>query len=581
MSNPDHSNLSTPPQEERIEPVNEEIDLIEEALKEFRDNTNPTHPFIQWLEQSKRFLFLLLLLTFGLLSLGGLTISSLSAHYGLMVFGSDPSLWQSKQSIALRLEGRELFLNQSIDLLRATVEIKHKHTKQTITHVSFTEKVGPYLQGFLTLPQSAGQWRIAIKATGLYTPLGRKKGQSVDLETYLDFTLLPQSSSSLSQSVIPESHQGSKGSFLTEAARHPTLLKERQGKGQLALFALQQRLSFELPSDLIISALNSENQPWSTSLTLDQIQGLTSLPLPQSVQTDASGLARLSVQVQSPKLQFQVYHQDTSTLEQFWPKAHHFTLKTSSQLLKVAQSHMTLEIASDRVHPFLFLDVWIDGVWSSTHALFPQDKRFQHILPLPKIHSAFKKGHRPAQVIWVQVYDSTYFPKERKGGTYVLRPYEDHTLFLENRVFPWLKKKLIDLKIHSKYWSNLEFSQYLNPTVIAFALGRFQRPDTDPIVLSDSGTSSQIMMNQMKQDYQKWFMISMLIFGCLVCIILALLMWNHHRKLQSQMQSSLDKSQNLTYSQKELWLKWFIPAFGLLICFFGGMVYLIWVLNQS
>ena len=567
MNDPHDSLPSEPPQSSVFE-TKEEMEFLEGLDHE----SSIQHPFLDWLDHSKRFLFMLVLLTFGLLSLGGLAISSLSAQYGLMVFGSDPALWKAGQPIALRLEGRELFLNHSLSLTKATAYFEHQKG-QVATHVPLNQKVGPYLQGQLVLPKALGTWRLRIHAHGLYEPLGQSTTQEVFLETYLDFTLKKHTST------LPPP---------LEAADRPTSLKERQGKGTLSLFALNQRLPFELSSEILISALSPNNTPWSTSIELSEVMGLTDPPLPKEVETDQSGLARLKVKVKSPNLQFQIQSQDALTFEQFWPQAHHFTLKASPQLITNQSKSIQINMETDRLHPFLFLDIWIDGVWVDTHALFPKGKQIQHRLSLPPLPSQLSQDdlHAPAQVIWIQVYDSTYFPKDRKGGMFLLRPYQTSPPFLKNTLFPWLKDTLLSLKIESGYWQALPFEQYDNPNVIAFALGRFKRPTTDPRILSDSGTSSQIMIDQMKLDYQRWFMMGMLIFGCIVCFVLGLLMWNQHQKLKKQMWIPSQTNghlthENLTYSNRDLWIKWFIPALFLLICFFGGMMYLIWVLNQG
>ena len=527
----------------------------------------PPHPFIEWLDQSKRLLFLLLLVTFGLLSLGGLFISSLSADYGLMVFGSDPALWNPGQTVAIRLEGRELFLNHSIDLKKADAYLEQINGHQ-VGVFPIKQKLGPYLQGNVVIPKSVGKWRLRIQAEGLYTPLGKVSSEEVSLETYLDFTL-----STLTKTLPPP----------LEAAKRPTSLRERQGQGVLSLFALHQRLSFELPSEIMISAVSKDKRPWSTSINISEVMGLTDPPLPKKIQTSQSGLARIKVKVRSPNLQFQIQSEDTLTLEQLWPQAHHFTLTTPIQLHNPHTYQVPIEIQADRVHPFLFLDIWVDGVWSKTHALFPQDKIFNSFISLPPLKSLSPADPYsiPAELIWIQVYDSTYFPKERKGGIYILRPYQSEKEYFRKSVFPWLKKQLLDLKVESTYWKSLSPSHFDDPNVIAFALGRLKRPDTDPQVISDSGTSSQIMIDQMKMNYQRLFMMGMLGFGCLVCLLLGLLMWNHHQQLKKQMWSPSQLDQSLTYSSRDLWIKWFGPAFFLLVCFFGGMMYLIWVLNQS
>jgi hypothetical protein len=133
--------------------------------------------------------------------------------------------------------------------------------------------------------------------------------------------------------------------------------------------------------------------------------------------------------------------------------------------------------------------------------------------------------------------------------------------------------QLKHFKLTKLRWPQLSSEQWLKPRPLRLALGRVARPRTDPQLIINSVASAEATAGAMKARYQVNFLIVMASLCALLMLGLGGLMWGHERRL-----APLRAELNINKRRWEA-LGWLLSVSVILACFFGGMVYLIYVIR--
>ena len=522
----------------------------------------------------QKFFVGLMICIFTLLLGAGLIISQITATHGLIVFGSHPHLWSVHRKVALRIEAHSLPLHQKIKLKSARIYFVSPIGERTSPQV-LKQKIGTFLQGTVKLPHRESHWKMIIEA----------EPESRDL-----ITLYAQLPIDLRSSFPPPP--------LLELAETPHLAQAKEGDGNLSFFAADQRLSFELNSDLFLVAEHPDGTPWRGTFQLERRQGLSGVPLPSQVKTDQDGLALFTVIPRSPNLQLNAtslslineaahgqientQHIDNESEEtptvaykRLFPMAHQFTLYAQSQHIG-GGGRVSFKVKSSVRVKQLFFDLWWGDVWIETKVIEVNDNEGYLRIDLPHTHLPLTQPH----LLWAQVYKNPYLPGDIRGGTYLLyEPSSKKTSsYTKLQLGEWLKNKLIKNKVEPEsYWPMLSADRLMTSKLLRLGLGRFKRPQTNPQIIIDSGSSAQEMVYQMRAQYQRWFFIAMSVMYALICSAIGWLMWSHYKSMIAHpLLADLYGGQHMRRST----LRWFFFIVVTLLSFFGGMIFLVFTIR--
>ena len=551
-------------------------------------------PVLSYFARYQRLLSLLslalLTLTFG----GGLMISHISAKHGLLVFGSDPALWAAGGRAALRVEARALSLGERAAILSARVFFERPQTSPSTPPLDSTpleQRLGVSLQAGVDLPREPGAWRMVIEAEAI-SARGLKaqalKGglpASINALDEAQLMTLGERVSLRAERLVTLSARPLYNLKQLNPARTPDPLAPRLGQegGELASFGADQRLSFLLPSELIIMGVRDKHTP---------LKGLVEVSLnqapPQLLKLDEHGLASLTTTPQTPTVDLTARLTTTTppdegsvgepvTLEvkeRVWPEAHQFSLRPATQRVGPTRAPL-LSLKSTTHVKALFVDLWWGERWVDTRVVpLDQSGEAQLHLSLPQVYAwgDERGGAREASptLLWAQTYHSPYQPGETRGGSYLL--YAPHEMS-DERVGAWLMDQLKHVKLTKLRWPHLSPKQWLNPLPLRLALGRVARPLTDPQLIINSVASAEATAGAMKARYQVNFLVVMASLCALLMLGLGGLMWGHERRL-----APLRAELNINKRRWEA-LGWLLSVSVILACFFGGMVYLIYVIR--
>jgi len=533
-------------------------------------------PALSFFAKYQRLMLGLIALLVTVVLAGGLMISQISARHGLLVFGSSPERWTAGHHAALRVEARALSLGHRAAILSATVRFESPHLPSPPPQ-PLTQALGVSLQGSLKLPDEPGRWTLVIEAEAISaqgpqgealkaglarTTRGRalRLGARVPLRATLSFQLAPQANTLDTPALQP--------------ARTPDLLKARAPDAEAIVksFAADQRLSFELPSDLLILSLSTSCEP---------IRGLLSASVngadPDIYPIGPDGITSLSVTPRSPTIDLELsargLDQDPNedalavSHERVWPEAHQFGLSVNTQRLGPGEGAL-LTLKSTQVAEGLFVDLWCNERWLSTYVV-PLNEAGEGQLALPPL---FPKGSSDPSasapsLLWLQAYQSPYQPGEVRGGRYLI--YQP-TQLSDEALGAWLLERTKDLKVTRSEWPNLPPKRWVEPLPMRLLLGRVERPKVDPTLIINSVASSEATALLLKQRYKGMFL-SFMAGLCLVILLgFAWLMSGHHRSLTPLRET-------LGLKGHALW--WFAQVTFILLCFFGGMVYLVYTIR--
>ena len=549
-------------------------------------------PALSFFFAHQRVLRGMVILIFTVLLGGGLWLSNIGEHHGLLIFGSDPSHWPVGGQIALRVEGRKLPLQQQVHLRKAEVIFVDSGGIQMQAQ-PLKQRVGPFLQGNLNLPTRPGEWRLTVRAVGV-SPKGIKgairgsreaqeervdvQGQVVSLHARLPFEMATKGRSPIPQAPTSKVNVSD---LVIEPASTPTTLVARVGVGALSLFAADQRLSFELASDVFIISQDEEGDPWSGEVKLSLTEGQSVNALPAQVMTDDRGVGLIHLTPSSLSLNIKATaHIDdptseedgpTITHESLWPIAHQTTLSAQRQRLKgeaiVGVTARTVSGAKK-----LFVDLWDGPHWMSTHAISTPQMSGVTQVQLPSM-----PYHTAPRLLWVQAYKTPYLIGDVRGGSHLLwspaleRGGSPTPIHLD--ALTWLRDHLIARSVEPQgYWSALSAHQLKDPRLLRLALGRIKRPRHDPKLLVDSATSSVETTRRARIEYHKSFLLLMSGLCSLLCLTLGWMMWIHHRDLTLKLEWSTTERSH--YFRQTLW-RWFLPVAFVFLVFFGGVMILV------
>jgi len=535
-------------------------------------------PALSFFMRHQRLLFGLCALVVIVMLSGGLMISQLSARHGLLVFGSDPSGWSAGSQAALRVEARALSLGHRAAILSAQVRFESSH-RPAPPPQTLRQALGLSLQGTVQLPAAPGVWQMIIEAEAISGSGARAAqlkeglaqrslegalslGERVKLRAQLELNLRPTGATPILSELKP--------------ARSPDLLRARSAGESVTIksFAADQRLSFELPSTLLVVGVDQDGQPAQGELVLS-VNGTPHKPLRLSEE----GIASLSVTPRSPTIDLELALRahggaelSATSGERVWPEAHQFSLTASSQLLESSGGAL-LSLQSTQAAEGLFVDLWWEGRWiMTTLARLDASGRGQLQLKSPELERwSGAQAVEPA-LLWVQSYQSPYQPGEVRGGSYLLyRP----TALSDEELGAWLLARVAQLKVTHKEWPQLKPAQWLKPAPLRLLLGRIERPLADPQLIINAVASAEATASLMKRDYQASFFIFMACFCALILALFVWLMTAHQRSLRP-LHAELNISSQALRSHVALW---FAQVAAILIIFFGGMIYLVYTIR--
>jgi|GEM_PF-2421891 len=537
-----------------------------------------------------------------LLLAGGLVLSSLSARWGLLVFGSDPRLWVAGEPAALRVEARALGVSDRVALLSATARLTRPGVPppppQPLLGAS-----GAHLQGTLTLPDTPGPWTLVVEAEAVSARGARgaalsegvahlapeaaaRLGARVSLTASLDVTLL----AAPAPLAAP-----------WEDAQAPELLSPRGGEAEGALlsFPAEQRLSFNLPSDLIVAALDAAGAPLPGAVVARDLAARPAEPLAargagERRPLSPHGLALLTRTPRAPTVDLDLSYDSPAPApiaepiaapiaepiaapitaqERHWPEAHQFALRPQRQRARPGE-RITLDLHSTVPGERLFVDLWWGARWVGGWVEEARGGRGQVALTVPRLR--LPPGHdapdAPPALLWAQVYKSPYLPGEVRGGAYLLYQAEGvRDEALAAQLTGALRDLVITRRGAGARWPALDAAAWLEPLPLRLALGRVARPKADPALLIDSGASAAQTLARTRQEYQRAFVGLMSALCALLLGGLAWLMRAHHRAVLASLAAHPDGDLRL-----DPWARarWFLPAAALIACFFAGLALL-------
>lgn len=534
-------------------------------------------PALSFFVKYQRILSILGVVLMMLILAGGLMISQISAKHGLLVFSSHPQYWSAGSQVALRVEARALALGSRSAILNAQVRFESPYLPD-FPPQALSQALGVSRQDTIQLPETPGTWTMIIEAEAIsaqgikgevlkgglaQTPPQRAKrlGDKVQLRASLPLNLLSKATSSTFAPYKP--------------ARTPDLLKARSANdATIKSFAADQRLSFELPSELLIITIDEHGKPLFGTLSLtvnDASNTITRL-------TEKEGITSLTLTPRSPtidlKMNFRENEGDHETLlsaesyERIWPQAHQFALTPSSQVIH-SNGGLFLTLKSTQPAQGLFVDLWWGKRWLSTHiAYLDQAGEGQLQIPCPPFQNWDPDLRDHPKILWVQAYQSPYQPGETRGGRYLV--YQPPHMDLST-LGTWLLTELKDLKVTQKEWPQLASERWLSTRPLRLLLGRIQRPKVDPELIINDVASSKATATLLKRQYQSTFFLFMAALCLIILCALAGLMFIHQKKL-----APLRAELNLAGGQS---LLWFLQVALILMCFFGGMMYLVHIIR--
>jgi hypothetical protein len=530
-------------------------------------------PFIERLSKRQRFARLLILSLFAVTLTGGLVITQINVKRGLIVYSSEEDQRIAGSTMVVRVEGRSLPFRQSIRLSDVKVQVQGLGQE-----VYQTTKLKPALdemwQGVITLPLKPGRYQLFINAEGFEHP-SVNRGKSSNIPVILN--------ASLELKVVEKTVR----SFLwPPLAQTPITARERLGEGTLSFYPMDQRLTSELPSDIVIIAQNHEGAPWEGEVNFTHLSGLLAKPIKSQIKLNHLGIGLFSVTPRSMglRLRAEAFLGDderdilTSSDERFSPRAHQFNILPAHRMVK-SGGQILYDVQSTYANSKLYVDLWRGHEWLSTQTVTMRGlSREEQVgglrsmgrgsLNIPQLYA------KSPQLLWLQTYQLPYQIDEVRGGAYLLWIPKD---MLKSEVTNWLLDHIKNSEMEpSGYWHNLKPKHLLKSQVLRLFLGRLMRNSASPSVLINSGVSAQITAENQRASYLKLYLKFMAALCLVTTLWLVSLVWFTYKRHIS----SPEWSDGYSVKQaRRIAITWLAPMVAILMIFFGAMILLVFKIS--
>lgn len=432
---------------------------------------------------------------------GGVFLSQLGAQYGLHVFGTER--WQAGEPGALRVALQQLRHNSRVPVgaVHATfIDAAGVREPEQI----LTGRSGDFAQGALLAPSRPGSYTVELTAQGPDIELvARFKAEVEPRSLYGAFPPGP--------TVVPPKHD--------------------TGATRLSLRPADHVLPGGLPTRLHVRATTAGGQPVSTQVRLlpdrnlnPGANGGAATVIPDTVQTDAHGLAAFAFQPIHPRFGFELQSADgSSATRQLKMVATQFVLE-GPVLVKPGQRLTLGARALHRAGP-MFVDLWQGDRWIAAETLELDNRSGALSFTLPALPS-------PA-LIWVQIYKSAYLPQDARGGRWILVSADDPLTATR-----WLANRMASAGIDQDYASWAASASTTDDRLLRHLLGRLGRSQSSPALLTDSSVSARQTVVTMKQRWQRRFVVALVVTGLMVFALLFWLIWRGSKDLEARWEAA-------------------------------------------
>ena len=431
------------------------------------------------------------LVWFGALMAGGLFLSQLDARLGLNLFG--PNVWVAGEPAAIRVTLRALKFDRIETLRRAKAEWRDAEGQRHGEPVALIQRAGKLVQGHIT-PPSAGTWTLLITA-----PTG---AGPVEVSTPVKVLA---TAPSVAMQGAPVRQQPPYAPF---------------GPVTLDVMPADQVIPGNLHSDLIVRATTPDGRPLpDTQVALTLREGKSGVPFPDAVQTDASGLAELTILPRHPIVWPELRVPESYATRRLKHTGTQFALDVPQRILRPGEQLPMRVRALHQAAP-VFVDVWHGDRWLTTTTTTLKDGEARLFVDLPQPTAD------PA-LLWVQAYRAAYNPKEARAGAYVIvtRGKKDDAL-------RWFAGRLVEHGVDMKYAGWASRDGVASDRLTRHLLGRPARPPANPPLLADSSQSARQTVATMKGAWQARFIYALVGSGLLLFIVLMWLVSSNYRDVQ-------------------------------------------------
>lgn len=431
------------------------------------------------------------LLWFGVLMAGGIFLSQLDARLGLNLFG--PTVWVAGEPAAVRVTLRALKFDKIEPLRRAEAVFLDADGQPKSAPFVLKQPAGKLVQGHV-VPPAPGTWRLRITAD---TPSG-----PVEVSTAV--TVLPTAPAVALQ---PAAERG--------IPPYPP-----RGPVKLEVMPADQVIPGNLHSDLIVRTTSETGAPIpDTPVALTLREGKSGVDFPETVTTDAAGLAMVPILPRHPIVWPELRVPESYATRRMKHTGTQFAIDAPQRIFKPGE-RMPLRVRALHRSAPIFIDVWHGRRWLGTTAAELTDREARLFVDLPR------PAADPA-LLWVQAYKAAYRPKDARAGVYVLVTNGDKDAALR-----WLASRLVELGIEMPYaaWASREGNA--TPLLTRHLLGLPGRPPADPPLLADSTESARQTVATMKGAWQMRFVYALVGSGLLLFIVLVWLVYTNFRDVQ-------------------------------------------------
>lgn len=431
------------------------------------------------------------LLWFGVLMAAGIFLSQLDARLGLNLFG--PTVWVAGEPAAVRVTLRALKFDRIEQLDRAEAVFLDADDEPVAPPEGIFQRVGKLVQGHLT-PPAPGRYTLQITATTQAGP--------VRVSTPVE----------------------------VRAAAEPVALQPAKERGvppyapygpvKLDVMPADQVIPGNLHSDLIVRATTESGAPISgAAVQLTLREGKSGVPFPDTVTTDASGLAEVLILPRHPIVWPELRAPESFATRRMKHTGTQFALDAPKRILAPGQQ-LPVRVRSLHQSAPIFVDVWHGARWLGTTTATLEDGEARLFVDLPR------PAADPA-LLWVQAYRAAYLPGTARAGAYVLVTQGD-----KGAAVRWLAQRLVEHGVDMAYagWATREGTA--EPRLARHLLGRPNRPPADPPLLADSTQSARQTVADLKGTWQLRFILTLLGSGLLLFIVLVWLVYANFKDVQ-------------------------------------------------
>lgn len=432
---------------------------------------------------------------------GGIFLSQLDARNGLHVFG--PDVWVAGEDAVLRVALRELQFNrfeplgpvdvafltpqEADDLeLEAGRDLPGLQTLQTHS--------GPFVQGAVTPPSRAGQYKLILQARAGSVRLTAKMG--VNVRATAEAVELPP----------------------RQKRRPPS----RPDTGPLKLEigpTAHVMAGGGLPSTLTLRATDAHGVPMQAAVDVTMKEGKSAVPLPTHVVTNHHGLATLRVEAMHPSFWFELVSGESTAMRRLSYTPTQFAVQVAKPVVEPGE-RFDVRVFSLHRGGHAFLDLWHGERWRATWPINLQAGTATVQVVMPDL------GASPT-LVWLQAYRTAYLPQKARGGQHLLVSSGDPV-----NAVRWLAGKLEDAGIDTEYARQMKGRADTHPDLAFHLLGRTDRPDRDPSLLADSSVTAHQTVDALKLKWQRRFVGALVLSGVVLFGVLGFLVAFNTRDVQ-------------------------------------------------